>query len=154
MSKRPQGLILIICYKAFSASLFIISAISIFLTLNHYEGLQDFANNLALEGKKGIITFTLNKILGISPRTLEFGGFAALGYAFVSVVEAIGLWFQKAWAKWLVIFIVGISIPPEIYELIQGLSWIKLLIFALNIVIFLYLLNDFLQERKREKQAE
>ncbi len=153
MSKRPQGLILIICYKAFSASLFTISAISIFLTLKHYEGLHDFANNLALEGKKGVVAFILNKILGIGPQTLQFGGFAALGYAFFSVIEAVGLWFQKAWAKWLVISIVGISIPPEIYELIQGVSWIKILVFALNIVIFLYLLNDFLQERKSGKHT-
>lgn len=150
MRQRPKGLILIVCYKAFSASLFTISAISIFLTLKHYEGLQQFASSLVLEGKRGVVAFTLDKILGINPKTLEFSGFAALAYALVSIAEALGLWFQKAWAKWLVIFIVGISIPPEIYELFKGLSWIKLIVFVLNIIIFVYLIGDFLKERKRK----
>ena len=147
-SKRPQGLILIICYKAFTASLFTFSAISIFLTLKHYEGLQGFSNNLVLEGKHGIVTFTLQKILGVNPKTLEFSGFATAAYAVVSSIEAAGLWFQKGWAKWLVIGIVGISIPPEIYELIKGISWIKFLVFVLNIIIFVYLLSNFLKDRK------
>ena len=148
MSKRPQGLILIICYKAFTASLFTISAISIFLTLKNYEGLHEFSNNLVLEGKHGIVTFTLQKVLGVNPKTLEFSGFATAAYAFVSLIEAVGLWFQKGWAKWLVIGIVGISIPPEIYELSKGISWIKFIVFILNIVIFGYLLSDFLKGRK------
>jgi Predicted membrane protein (DUF2127) len=153
MSKRPQGLILIICYKAFTSTLFIISAVSIFLTLKHYEGLQSFSDGLVLGGRHGILSFGLHKILGVNPKTLEFSGFAALAYGIVSSIEAVGLWFQKEWAEWLVIGIVAVSVPPEIYELIKGFSWLKIAAFILNIIILIYLVSKFFNDRKK-KAAE
>jgi uncharacterized membrane protein (DUF2068 family) len=149
MSKRPQGLILIIYYKAFTAALFIISSISIFLTLRNYQELYAFANDLVPDGKNEIISFGLNKVLGVNPKTLEFGGFVTAAYGVVSSIEATGLWFRKEWAEWLVIGIVGVSIPPEIYELIKGFSWLKIFAFVLNIVIFIYLIINFLKERNK-----
>jgi uncharacterized membrane protein (DUF2068 family) len=40
----------------------------------------------------------------------------------------VGLWYEKTWAKILVIGLVGISIPPEIFELLQGFTTIKLVV--------------------------
>jgi uncharacterized membrane protein (DUF2068 family) len=147
MRNRPPALLLIICYKAFTATLFALSALAIFLTLKNYEGLQDFSESLVLAGKRGVVAFLVEKVVGLSPKTLTFSGFASVIYSFVSALEAVGLWFQKAWAKWLVIGIVGISIPPEIYELVLGISLIKLFVFILNLGIFGYLIADFLKTR-------
>ena len=148
MSKRSKGLVLIICYKSFTAALFLITAVSIFLSLKNYEGLQDFSDSLALEGKKGIISAVLTKFLGTSTKTIKLSGLAAVIYSLISALEAVGLWFQKKWAEWLVIAIVSISIPPEIFELTKGFSWIKLLIFALNLLILAYLLKEITDKRK------
>jgi uncharacterized membrane protein (DUF2068 family) len=150
MSKRPKGLILIICYKSFTATLFLITAISIFLSLKNHDALQEFSDVLALEGKKGIVSAVLNKFLGTSTKTIALGGVAAVIYSFISALEAIGLWFQKKWAEWLVIAVVAISIPPEIFELTKGFSWIKLIIFALNIVILIYLLGEIYGKEKKQ----
>jgi uncharacterized membrane protein (DUF2068 family) len=147
MSYRSPALLLIICYKAFTATLFALSALSIFLTLKNYEGLQEFSETLVLAGKRGVVAFLVEKVAGLSPKNLAFSGFASVIYSFVSALEAVGLWFQKAWAKWLVIGIVGISIPPEIYELVLGISSIKLFVFILNLGIFGYLIADFLKTR-------
>jgi len=38
---------------------------------------------------------------------------------------------------------VGISIPPEIFELWQGFSVIKIIVLLLNILVFWYLLREF-----------
>ena len=148
MSKRPKGLVLIICYKSFTATLFLITAISIFMSLKNHDALQEFSNALALEGKKGIVSAVLNKFLGTSTKTIALGGIAAVIYSIISALEAIGLWFQKKWAEWLVIAVVAISIPPEIFELIKGFYWIKLLIFALNILILIYLLSEIYGKKK------
>lgn len=148
MSQRTPGLIAIICYKFFTAILFLLSALSIFLTLKHRQELQQFADSLELASKQGIIAWGVNKILNLNPRTLQFGGVVTAVYAVVTIIEAIGLWLKKAWARWLVIGVVGISIPPEIYELIKGFSLLKLLAFIVNIGIFIYLLREFPNDKK------
>jgi uncharacterized membrane protein (DUF2068 family) len=68
---------------------------------------------------------------------------AILFYAALSGLEAIGLWYGKAWGRWLILISIGISIPVEIYELSKGISWLKLVVFLLNLVIFAYVLLKF-----------
>lgn len=150
MSKRPPGLVAIVCYKAFTATLFAITSISILLTLKNYQGLAHFADSLALEGKQGVIAWTVNKVLNVNPKTLQFSQLAAAAYAIVTLVEAVGLWYEKVWARWLVLGVVGISIPPEIFELIKGFSFLKLIVFVLNIGIFIYLVREFPQAKDKK----
>jgi uncharacterized membrane protein (DUF2068 family) len=59
----------------------------------------------------------------------------------MSGIEAVGLWQKKAWAHWLVIVLVGSSILPEIYELIHGLSPLKVIVFFVNVIMLWYLLT-------------
>jgi len=55
----------------------------------------------------------------------------------------VGLWYEKRWAHILVLVLVGISIPPEIYELMHGITPIKVIVFIVNIVVFWYLISHF-----------
>lgn len=143
MSKRPPGIVAIVCYKVFSATLLTITSISILLALKRHVELQHFANSLALAGKKGVIALVLEKVLNLHPRTLQFGSVAAAVYAIITAIEAVGLWYEKEWARWLIVGAVAISIPPEIFELVKGFSWFKLIVFLLNIVILIYLIWKF-----------
>lgn len=130
-------------YKTFVAALLMVTAIALLLTLRNYEALADFSDSYTLEGKSGIIDWVLEKLLNLSPRTLRFSGFGALGYAIVTAIEAIGLWYEQRWAHILVLFLVGISIPPEIYELTRGISILKAIVFVINVAVFVYLLKSF-----------
>lgn len=143
MKKRPIGLIAIVFYKMFVASLLMVTAIALLLTMKNYEGLQDFADDYELEGKTGIIEWVLNKILNLNPRTLQFSGIGATVYSIVTAIEGIGLWHQKRWAHILVLVLVGISIPPEIYELVKGFSALKSIVFVVNVAVFWYLVRTF-----------
>jgi uncharacterized membrane protein (DUF2068 family) len=88
------------------------------------------------------------KNLELNPRTLEFSGIAAFIYAGVTTIEAVGLWYQKIWASWLVVGLVAISILPEILELIKGFSILKLIVFLVNLGIFAYLLREFPKQHR------
>jgi uncharacterized membrane protein (DUF2068 family) len=143
MSKRPPGLLVVIVYKAFTAALFAVTSIAILLTLKNYEGLQQLSESLFLAGKQGVIAWIVQTLLNINPKTLHFGGIVAAVYAGVTCIETIGLWYQKNWARWLVIGVVAISIPPEIFELSEGFSPLKLIAFLLNLAILIYLLLKF-----------
>ncbi len=81
------------------------------------------------------------KILILKPKTLLFSGLAAGLYAALTAIEGVGLWYEKGWATILVLVLVGISIPPEIFELIQGITVLKLGVFIANIAVFWYLLH-------------
>lgn len=57
----------------------------------------------------------------------------------VRFVEAYGLWRERRWAEWLAIVSGGIYLPIEIWELSQGITWPRLLLFSVNFAIVAYL---------------
>ncbi|MCG9889747.1 MAG: DUF2127 domain-containing protein [Thermosynechococcaceae cyanobacterium MS004] len=142
--KRPVGLVAIVIYKSFVASLMAVTAIALLFTLKNHQSLEQFSESYILESKLTLIDFVLDKVLKLSPKTLRLSGIAALFYAGITTIEAVGLWHEKAWAEVLVIILVGVSIPLEILELIRGISLLKLIVFLINIAVLLYLIYRFL----------
>ncbi|BDI20786.1 hypothetical protein ANSO36C_65880 (plasmid) [Nostoc cf. commune SO-36] len=143
IKKRPPGLIAIVIYKGFVALLLTATSIILLLALKKHDTLVAFSESYILEGKREVIEWLLEKIINIKPQTLKFSGIATAIYAVVTAIETIGLWYEKTWAKILVIGLVGISIPPEIYELIRGVTILKFLVFMANIAVLWYLIRHF-----------
>ncbi|WP_333389192.1 DUF2127 domain-containing protein [Microcoleus sp. POL10_C6] len=85
----------------------------------------------------------VDKLLLIQPKNLLFSGLVAALYAVLTAVEAVGLWYEKDWATILVLVLVSISIPPEIYELVHGVTVLKLAVFITNVAILGYLLHHW-----------
>ncbi len=139
--QRSPALIAIVLYKSFVASLFTVTSIALLLALKNHQALEDFSESYLLESKLKIIEFLLDKVLSVKQKTLLFSGLAAALYAGLTAVEAVGLWYEKGWATILVLVLVGISIPPEIYELFQGVTVLKLGAFIANIAVLWYLLH-------------
>jgi uncharacterized membrane protein (DUF2068 family) len=143
MGRHPTGLLVIIFYKTFTATVLTLTAIAILLSLKNFPEMQSWAEDLVLAGRQGIIKWIVEHVVQLSPKTFIFGAVAMLFYAALSGLEAIGLWYEKAWGRWLILISIGISIPVEIYELSKGFSWMKLVVFLLNIGIFAYVLLKF-----------
>jgi uncharacterized membrane protein (DUF2068 family) len=133
--KRPPGLVAIVIYKGFVALLLAATSLVLLLALKNHEALIMLSQSYVLEGKLEIIEWLLEKVINIKSSTLKFSGMAAGIYALVTAIESVGLWYEKTWAKILVIGLVGISILPEIFELIQGLTVLKMLVFIVNIAV-------------------
>lgn len=149
--QRPLGLIAIVVYKAFFAVVFIVASVAIFLALKNYEAIAHFAETYTPETKIGFVNWGLDRVLKLDPRTLQFSGLATGIYGAVTAVEAIGLWQQKTWAHLLVITLVSLGIPPEIYELIREASLIKLLVFVINVGVLSYLLYTLPRKEPQPK---
>jgi uncharacterized membrane protein (DUF2068 family) len=143
LDKHPPALVAIIVYKIFVAILLAITAIALLLTLKNHQYLEAFSESYMLEVKHQIINWFLDKLVLINPRTLKFSGIAFSIYSILTAIEAIGLWYEKAWARFLVLGLVGLSIPLEVYELIQKITPIKLIILVINVGILGYLLFFF-----------
>ena len=52
----------------------------------------------------------------------------------------VGLWFAKRWAEYLTFVAITVLVPIEIYELTLGVSVFKVITFAINLAIVVYLL--------------
>jgi uncharacterized membrane protein (DUF2068 family) len=143
ISHRPLGLVLIVAYKGFTFLLLATTAIAILLALKNYEHLAAIAENYMLTGKQQLIRELLERALNLQPKTLKLAGAVALVYAAVTLVETWGLWYEKIWARWWVIGIVSLSLPAEVFELAQGVSWIKFGVFLINLGVLWYLLREF-----------
>ena len=67
-------------------------------------------------------------------------GFALAAYAVVEGIEAVGLWYMQRWAEYLTLVVTASLLPLEIYELNVRVSVLKIVAFALNIAVVVYLL--------------
>jgi uncharacterized membrane protein (DUF2068 family) len=150
-NQRPPALLAIIIYKCFVIILLSITAIASIFVMKNHEELAEFSNSYVLKTKFFIIEWLVNKLITIDPSKLKLSGIVAGAYALVTAIEAIGLWYQQSWAMLLVLGLVGISIPPEIFELIKGITVLKLIIFSINIAMFLYLLRHVIETRSSHR---
>ncbi|MFM2006684.1 MAG: hypothetical protein RLZZ09_2339 [Pseudomonadota bacterium] len=63
----------------------------------------------------------------------------AFAYASIRFIEAGGLWFHRLWAEWLAALSGGIYVPFELYELSRGITGLKLVTLAVNLLIVGYM---------------
>jgi len=78
---------------------------------------------------------------------------AAFAYAALRLCEAVGLWRQRTWAEWLGAVSGGIYIPIEIYELLHGVSWLKVTLLAVNTVCVAYLIYALRANRRNRSHG-
>ncbi|MEG4353038.1 DUF2127 domain-containing protein [Microcoleus sp. LAD1_D3] len=138
---HAPALIAIVLYKSFVASLLTVTSIALLFALKNHQVLEKFSQSYVLSSKLKIIEFIVDKLLMVKPKTLLFSGLPAAVYAVLTAVEAVGLWYEKDWVTILVLVLVSISSPPEIYELVHGVTVLKLAVFITNVAILWYLLH-------------
>ncbi|MDQ6783338.1 MAG: DUF2127 domain-containing protein [Actinomycetota bacterium] len=81
-----------------------------------------------------------NHLLAVKTSTLTVVIAAAVAYAIVEGVEAVGLWRERRWAEYLTVLATVGFIPYEISELAKGISVLKVGALVINLVILVYLL--------------
>ncbi|MGX2041544.1 DUF2127 domain-containing protein [Methylocaldum sp. MU1018] len=59
-------------------------------------------------------------------------------YAGLRFAEAYGLWRERHWAEWLALASGAVYVPIEFFELLAGVSWIKVLTFVANVTVVSY----------------
>ncbi len=77
--------------------------------------------------------FTLNQ------HTLTLLAAGAAAYAVIEIVEAVGLWLAKRWGEYFAMVVTSVGIPYEIYDLTAKVTVLRVVAFALNVALVLYL---------------
>jgi uncharacterized membrane protein (DUF2068 family) len=81
----------------------------------------------------------LDKLFSLQAHTLHVVGAALLAYALLEGIEAVGLWYAKRWAEYLTFIATTLLLPLEIYEIVHRVSALKVIGFAINLAIVIYL---------------
>jgi uncharacterized membrane protein (DUF2068 family) len=63
-----------------------------------------------------------------------------LVYAFVELLEAVGLWYGRRWAEYLTLIVTASLLPVEVFELSHSVTPFKVVAFILNVAVVAYLL--------------
>jgi uncharacterized membrane protein (DUF2068 family) len=84
---------------------------------------------------------------GANVRSLVF---VAFGYILVRLLEAYGLWNDRAWGEWLGALSGGLYIPFEIGHLMHRLSVISAVVLAGNVFVVSFLVFRLWRRRKND----
>ena len=96
-------------------------------------------NQLGFNISHSHVLIEIRKALHFSPRTL---GLIALGvglFALVELVEGIGLWMSKRWGEYFAMVVTSLGLPYEIYDLTIKVTAFRLVLFAINLALVIYL---------------
>jgi uncharacterized membrane protein (DUF2068 family) len=80
-----------------------------------------------------------NRALTLSPTTIKLLAIGLACYAAIEVVEGVGLWIGRRWGEYFAMVATSVGLPFEIYDLVNKISAIGFVLFAINLFLVLYL---------------
>ena len=72
--------------------------------------------------------------------TLTLVSLGVLAYGGLQLLEGIGLWLMKRWGEYVAVVGTSIFIPLEVYEIVEKVTWLRLVALAVNLFAVVYLL--------------
>jgi uncharacterized membrane protein (DUF2068 family) len=152
---RNRVLLLIAVYKFLHALFFFAIGIGAhhLLHKNIADQIELFARHLRFNPESRLVIFVLRKASVINGPVLERISLVAFCYATVTLVEGIGLYLQKAWGEFLTLAITASFLPWEIFEIFRRITWVRVGLLTINILVFLYLLRLVLDRARRRAGA-
>jgi uncharacterized membrane protein (DUF2068 family) len=114
------------------------------------ETVRGWVEFLRVDSHGRLVDRLLEKVAGISPRTLRRLGVGTLLYAAVFATEGIGLLFAKPWAEYMTTGVTVSFLPIEAYEFFKHPSVVKAVVTLINVAVVVYLV---LEIRRRRSQA-
>ena len=82
----------------------------------------------------------IQKALETDPHTLTLISLGVLAYGALELLEAVGLWLMRRWGEYVAVVGTAVFIPLEIYELLEQVTWLRVVAFALNVFAVVYIL--------------
>jgi uncharacterized membrane protein (DUF2068 family) len=81
----------------------------------------------------------LRHALTLSSHTITLLAIGATAYAAIEVVEGVGLWQARRWGEYFAFVATSLGLPLEVYDLTRKVTWLALVLLAVNLALVLYL---------------
>jgi uncharacterized membrane protein (DUF2068 family) len=82
----------------------------------------------------------IQRALQADPHTLTLISLGVLAYGALELLEAVGLWLMRRWGEYVAVVGTAVFIPLEVYELLDRVTWLRVVAFALNVFAVVYIL--------------
>jgi uncharacterized membrane protein (DUF2068 family) len=148
-----RWLILIAAFKLAQAVLFIAVGVGALRLLHKDVGdlLEQLANHLRFNPESRLVNFILEKASLVDDRMLRRIGELGFIYAGLDLLEGTGLYLEKAWGEYLTLAITASFLPLEIFEVMRRLTWIRVSLLTVNMLVLFYLLKLVVELGRRRK---
>lgn len=155
-ARHNRLLVLIAVYKLLQALLFVAVGIGALHLLHKDIGdvLTQVAAALRFNPESRFVNLVLDEAALLNDPLLRRIGLVAFSYAGISLAEGIGLYLEKAWAEYLTLVITASFLPWEIVEIFRRLTWIRVGLLTVNVLVFIYLLKLLTNRKKKPARAE
>lgn len=141
-------------YKLFKAVLAVIGGLMV-LRLMH-RSLPELAvrwmERLHIDPNSHAGHVLLRSAVEFKPRRLGWVAGILFIYVPLFAVEGIGLLRRKLWAEWLTVVSTAILVPPEIYEITRRVTWVRIVLLIVNVVVVLYLILRIWRDHKQRQR--
>ncbi len=101
--------------------------------------LKPVASKLGVDLQSAGPVRLIDEALRAQHSTLLLVAAGVLAYGVLELVEGIGLWLIRRWGEYVAVVGTAIFIPLEIYELVEKVTWLRVVAFAVNIFAVVYL---------------
>jgi uncharacterized membrane protein (DUF2068 family) len=153
--RHNRLLLLIAVYKFLHALLFVAIGIGAHRLL--HKDIADqivlLSHHLRFNPESRLVNFILEKASLINDPVLRRIGFVAFCYAAVTLTEGIGLYLEQAWGEFLTLAITASFLPFEMIEVVRRLTWIRVGLLSINILVFIYLLQVIVDRARRRMKG-
>lgn len=107
------------------------------------------ASALRFNPESRFVNFVLDRASVVDDHLLRRIGVVAFCYAGLSLAEGIGLYLEKTWGELLTLVITASFLPWEVFEVFKRVTWIRIALLMVNVLVFLYLLKVVAQRKSR-----
>lgn len=141
--RHNRWLLLISIDKFLHAALFVIIGIGARRLLHKdvADEISLLADHLHFDPESRLVNFVLEKASLLNDPALRRIGLVAFSYAAVSFAEGIGLYLERAWGEFLTLAITASFLPWEVFEILRRITWVRVGLLTINVLIFVYLLR-------------
>ena len=105
---------------------------------------HELIERFQLEPNHGAMAWLAN---AINPDSVHLAAAAVGTYAVLHLIEAWGLWRDKAWASWLGCIAASIYLPFDLYALARHPGWVSLAVLGINVLVVWVLARDLFKRR-------
>ena len=152
--KSNAGLIAIGVFKLVKGLLLFAVGVGA-LTLLHKDVAaiaQHWIDELRFDPNNRHVHSLLIKLGLVNAHKLEELSIGTFFYSALLLTEGTGLLLRKRWAEYFTIIVTGSFLPMEIYELFRRLTFTRVSLLIVNVLIVWYLVRQLLRDRKADAQ--
>jgi len=156
MSAYDRWLVAIGTLKLLEAALFVLLGVGVIRML--HKGIVDELTRVVValrfdpEGR--FASMVLDRAALISPHRLKEISVVAFAHASLDVLEGVGLILRRIWAEFVTLAVSAFFLPLEFFELTRHVTWVRIVITAVNVAVVAYLAFHIQMRIRERKRAE